>query len=119
MTPNALVLTFFTRALFLFFNFSKFSSFRVLINILKAVKAGQISISQLRLASINGDPNMIARCGIYLGYSLCQQGKRKEAIGLIKKIIYPYISYINCDKIVKSMYSALCYRVRHLDKYIK
>jgi len=79
-----------------------------------AVKAGQISVSQLRLAAISGDPNLMARCGIYMAYSMCQQNRRPEAIKMIKRSLYPFISKIkNCDKIVLSMYSSLCYRIKN------
>ena len=80
----------------------------------KAVKAGEISISQLHLAAITGDPNIVAKCGIFMAYSLCQQLKKKEAVKLIRRTLHPFINNIqNCDKIVKSMYSALCYRIKN------
>ncbi|XP_054169085.1 uncharacterized protein LOC128966261 [Oppia nitens] len=75
-----------------------------------AIKAGQISVSQLRLAGLTGDPNLVAKCGIFMVYSLCQQHRRWEAIKLIRRTLYPFITRIQfCDQTLKAMYSALCY----------
>ncbi|CAG2100218.1 unnamed protein product [Medioppia subpectinata] len=86
-------------------------------NIHFAIKAGQISRSQLLLASITGDPNLMAKCGIFMAYSLCQQDRKRAAIQLIRRTLHPFINRIEfCDQIVKSMFCALCYRIKHFIK---
>ncbi|CAG2163086.1 unnamed protein product [Oppiella nova] len=82
-----------------------------------AIKAGQISKSQLLLASITGDPNIVAKCGVFMAYSLCQQHRQPEAIQLIRRTLHPFIIRIEfCEQTVKSMFSALCYRIKHYYK---
>jgi len=82
-------------------------------NVHFAKKAGQISLSQLRLSTVFGDPNLIARCFIYISHSLCQQGYRKKAIRLVKKILYPYLVHLNgnIERIVAQMYRSLRFRI--------
>lgn len=73
-----------------------------------------MSVSQLKLAIINGDPNLVARCGLFMVFSYCQRGLKHKAKRLIKYSVYPYISKINYDNILKNMYKAACYRVKIL-----
>jgi hypothetical protein len=82
-----------------------------------ALRAGEISVKQLQLACVSGDPGLMARCALYRVYSLCQREMKREARVLIKEGIHPFISnmIVNkcCDNILKNMYRAACYRVKY------
>ncbi|UXI16835.1 alpha-galactosidase A-like [Sarcoptes scabiei] len=88
-------------------------------NLRFAKLAETITFSQLRLSSIYDDPNLRARCLIYLSHSWCQQGKRREAIKLIKYYLYPFLVHLGprSDVIVRRMYQALCFRIKYIYKY--
>lgn len=89
-------------------------------NLRFAHEAETISWKQMKLSLIYGDPNLIARCLIYLSHSWCQQGRRREAIKLIRHYLYPFLIRLslihNCDRIVRRMYQALCFRIRYIYK---
>lgn len=87
-----------------------------LFSFFQAKQAELISMTQLRLSSIYSDPNLRARCLIYLSHSWCQQGQRLKAIYLIKHYLYPFLLELgkNSDKIVAQMYKSLCFRVRFI-----
>ncbi|XP_074602808.1 uncharacterized protein LOC141856405 [Brevipalpus obovatus] len=81
-----------------------------------AIKAGETSLRQLRLACITGDPSLIARCLIFLVYSLCQRGLKQRARHLVRRFIHPLVSQLIlkriCDNILRNMYKAACYRIK-------
>ena len=80
-----------------------------------AIKAGETSLKQIGLACLSGDPTVIARCSIYMVYSLCQRGLHKKARRLMIKFIYPYINKMitnkTCDNILRNMYKAAKFRI--------
>ena len=51
---------------------------------LQAVQAGLVSQQQLALALIMGDPLLVARCKLFLAFSLLQQGRVKRAARIIR-----------------------------------
>ncbi|KAF5272052.1 hypothetical protein FQR65_LT05034 [Abscondita terminalis] len=57
-----------------------------------AEMAGKISINQLKLAMMLDDPNVVARCRLYLSLSLIQQGRFKLAQRIIH---YEYLKARN------------------------
>ncbi|OTF69840.1 hypothetical protein BLA29_003034 [Euroglyphus maynei] len=85
-----------------------------------AHEAETISWKQMQLSLIFGDPNLICRCLIYLSHSWCQQGRRHNAIRLIRHYLYPLLTRLksndNSDRIVRRMYQALCFRIRYIYK---
>ncbi|KAH9406792.1 hypothetical protein TYRP_013054 [Tyrophagus putrescentiae] len=81
-----------------------------------ARRAGAISLDQLRLSLAIGDPNLIARCCIYISHSLCQQGQRRRAVRFVRQCLYPRLVALGdkCDRIVGQMYRALHFRMLHV-----
>lgn len=87
-------------------------------NVHFAKRAGAISLNQLQLSLVFGDPNLIARCCIYISHSLCQQGFKRKAIKFVRQCLYPRIIAMGdksqCDRIVVQMYRALHFRILHV-----
>lgn len=89
---------------------------------LKAQKAEQTSLKQLKLANDFSDPNAISRCKLFLSFSYIQLAKYKEAKQLLKTE-YKYLTNENkeiTDERLRVMCIAGIKKLKHsMSKMIK
>lgn len=63
----------------------------------QAIKAGEISLQQLRIAVRIGDPLTVARCKLYAAISLMQRGYFKQAKFIVQSQYMFIKSQLNVD----------------------
>lgn len=79
----------------------------------QAIKAGEISLQQLRIAMRIGDPLTAARCKLYAAISLMQRGYFKQAKFIVQSQYIFIKSQLNVDDRLIKMCCGIWTKLRY------